>query len=147
MDHIAIKQATTHRWWDMFSGKCDIFISQYVLKEAEEGDSHMAKLRGESMASSLILDGFTPEVNHLSKILLESHVVPDKEITDALHIATAAVYGIDVLLTWNCRYMANPITLPKTSAVIANAGYICPIIITPADFIERREELGYGNKL
>ena len=39
----------------------------------------------------------------LADVLLGSHAVPDKEITDALHIATASVYAMDVLLTWNCR--------------------------------------------
>ena len=38
--------------------------------------------------------------------------------TDAYHIATAAFYGMDVLLTWNCRHMANEFTLPKTYGVL-----------------------------
>ena len=47
----------------------------------------------------------------------------EDEATDASHIATATVYGMDVLLTWNCRHMANPVTLPKTVSVIRDAGY------------------------
>jgi len=40
--------------------------------------------------------------------------------------------------------MANPVTLPKTAAIITKAGYLCPVIITPAEFMDRREEFGYG---
>ena len=76
--------------------------------------------------------------------MIFGHAVPVNETTDAFHIATAAVGGMDVLLTWNCKHMANPVTLPKTAAIITKAGYRCPVIITPLDFIERKEELGYG---
>ena len=30
-----------------------------------------------------------------------------KAATDALHIAVAAVNGVEYLLTWNCRQIAN----------------------------------------
>ncbi len=96
------------------------------------------------MRNAFILDGLTDEVGNLAEILLTSHAVPDKEITDAFHIATASVYKMDVFLTWNCRHMANPVTLPKTASVIGKAGYSCPIIVTPAEFLERKEEFGYG---
>ena len=59
-----------------------------------------------------------------------------KEVADAYHIATAAVYGMDVLLTWNCRHMANLHTLPRTAAVIGKSGYFCPKILTPKDALE-----------
>jgi len=52
---------------------------------------------------------------------------------------------MDVLLTWNCRHMANPVTLPKTAMLVGKAGYICPVIITPQDFLDRKEEFGYEN--
>ena len=57
-------------------------------------------------------------------------------MTDAYHIATAAFYGMDVLLTWNCRHMANEFTLPKTYGVSMGAGLKCPVIITPKRYME-----------
>ncbi len=64
---------------------------------------------------------------------------PKDEVADAYHIATAAVHGMDVLLTWNCRHMANRFALPKTISVVTAAGYACPAIVTPEDFL--KEEL------
>ena len=75
--------------------------------------------------------------------MLSGEVVPEQEVTDAAHIATASVYGMDVLLTWNCRHMANPVTLPKTASIIDRLGFKCPVIITPAEFLERKEEFDY----
>ena len=94
--------------------------------------------------TSFALDGLTPEVKRVADELLFHHAVPDKEVTDAYHIATAVVYGMDVLLTWNCRHMANPVALPKTTGIIVKAGYDCPVIITPDEFLKRKEEFGYG---
>ena len=75
-------------------------------------------------------------------MMLSGEAVPEQEVTDAAHLATAAVYGMDVLLTLNCRHMANPVRLPVTASIIARAGYRCPIIITPGDFLDRKEEFG-----
>lgn len=58
----------------------------------------------------------------------------DLRIVD--HIATTAVYGMDGLLTWNCKHMANLVTLPKTASVSAKVGYECPKILTPKDALE-----------
>ena len=57
-------------------------------------------------------------------------------LTDALHIATAAYHGMVVLLTWNCRHLANLFTLPKTMEVISGMGFKCPLIITPERYLE-----------
>lgn len=143
--HIAVKQAATREWWDAIAPTCDVYVSKHVDSEVEDGDPERARLRKASIATAQLVDGLTDEVTAFADAILASHAVPDKEITDALHIATASVYAMDVLLTWNCRHMANPVTLPKTSAVIAKAGYDCPIIVTPQEFLERREEFGYGN--
>ena len=70
-----------------------------------------------------------------------AHAVPNTEPTDAMHIATAAYHKMDVLLTWNCKHMANPVALPKTISTVTKAGYDCPVIITPEDFLKRKEEL------
>ena len=71
--------------------------------------------------------------------MLSGEAVPEQEVTDAAHIATASVYGMDVLLTWNCRHMANPVTLPRTAMIIGAEGYTCPVIITRAEILERKE--------
>lgn len=144
MQHIAIKQAATLQWWQEIAPSCDIFISQHVNMESNDGDPARAELRRKYLVGIDAVDGASDEVVELASALMNGHAVPDSEPTDAFHIATAAVNGLDVLLTWNCRHMANPVTLPVTASIIAKAGYRCPIIITPADFIERKDELGYG---
>ena len=83
-----------------------------------------------------VLPDNTEAVVSLARKLIAGHALPDGEMTDALHIATAAVNGMDVLLTWNCKHMANLVTLPKTASVVAFAGYECPKILTPEKAME-----------
>ncbi len=96
------------------------------------------------MLAAYVLDGLSPVVKQVADELLRLHAVPNKEVTDAYHIATAAVCGVEVLLTWNCRHMANPVTLPKTGAIVAKMGFNCPFIVTPEEFLKHKEEFDYG---
>ncbi|MBQ6246596.1 MAG: type II toxin-antitoxin system VapC family toxin, partial [Kiritimatiellae bacterium] len=136
----AIRQAYTHKWWQEVAPLCDIFVSQHVFDEAQRGDARLAERRYRLYSGQKQLDGYFDDVVSLAQLLQNGHAVPENETTDALHIATAAYYGMDVLLTWNCRHMANPITLPKTATIIVKAGYDCPAIMTPHQFLEHREE-------
>ena len=137
-DH-AVKQAYTRKWWEEVAPKCDIFISQYVENESRQGNAEMAVRRQEAFASAMRLDGKLPEVYELGEELRRQHAIPEDEVTDSLHIATASVYAMDILLTWNCRHMANIVTLPRTVSIVARTGYECPAIITPEDFFNRKE--------
>ena len=137
-DH-AVKQAWTRKWWEEVAPKCEIFVSQHVRIEAAKGNERMAERRMNSMSASQPLDGMIESVENLARLLQSGHAIPEKEAADAAHIATAAVYGMDVLLTWNCKHMANLVTMPKTAAIIAKAGYECPVIITPDEFLLKKE--------
>ena len=43
----------------------------------------------------------------LARALVERDPIPEKAAVDALHIAIATVHGMDYLLTWTCKHIAN----------------------------------------
>lgn len=141
-EKVARWQAYTLKWWKEIASRCDIYVSQHVQAEAAEGGQQYAARRQEAMGGALTVDGYIDEVRDLAKVLLKAHAIPETEPTDAQHVATATIYQMDVLLTWNCKHMANPVALPKTIATITKAGYSSPVIITPEDFLNRKEEFG-----
>jgi hypothetical protein len=55
---------------------------------------------------------------------------------DALHIAVAAVNGIDVLVTWNFAHLNNPFTRMMVRHLVENAGYRCPELCSPDELLE-----------
>ena len=53
---------------------------------------------------------------------------------DAQHIAYAAIAGVDYVLTWNCRHLANAERLPGIYATLRSEGLSPPLIVTPEEF-------------
>ncbi len=54
---------------------------------------------------------------------------------DALHVATAAVAGVQYLLTLDCRHIANAHELPRIDRLLEDLGYGQMLICTPAEFL------------
>jgi hypothetical protein len=62
--------------------------------------------------------------------------IPAEYPEDALHIAVAAVNGMDVVVTWNFAHLNNPFTRTMIRQVIENAGLRCPEICSPDELLE-----------
>lgn len=75
----------------------------------------------------------TVEAGSLAQELLRGVPLPDKAASDALHIATATVHGMDYLLTWNCKHLANVAFRSQIEAVCREAGFEPPLICTPEE--------------
>lgn len=129
-------QALTRQWWESYRPHVDCFVSRWVLIEADDGDVDAIELRKTALSGIPEVRPAAAEVAALAEKLIAAHALPEKEITDAFHIATATIGGMDYLLTWNCKHLANYVALPKTYAVLTAAGYKCPVIITPEKYIE-----------
>lgn len=61
--------------------------------------------------------------------------MPPKAEIDALHIAVAAVNGIDYLLTWNCAHIANAVMRPRIEQACRENGFEPPVICTPPELL------------
>lgn len=133
---IASDQAYSRLWWAQERPKCDVFASVYTSAEAEKGGSQMVARRKQILESVPQLEFDEEKVIDLAQKLLDGQALPSGEGTDALHIAVAAVTGMDVVLSWNCKHIANPHTLPKTRSIVAGAGFQCPQVMTPKTFLE-----------
>ena len=55
---------------------------------------------------------------------------------DALHVGIAAANGIEYLLTWNFRHLANAFLEDKISEVCRSLGYRPSIICTPEELLK-----------
>ena len=49
--------------------------------------------------------------------------LPERAAIDALHVAIAAVHGMDYLLTWNCTHIANATLREPIESVCRASGY------------------------
>ena len=78
----------------------------------------------------------TPEIPELAEFLLLGGGLPPKAGLDALHIACAAYHEMDVLVTWNCTHIANPVQVPVMRGLCAARGYKLPELVTPFELME-----------
>ena len=127
------RQKLTREWWDSRRRDYRLFTSQIVLDEAAQGDPVAAQKRLRRMDEIPILATDHLVISLAEKLLSES-IVPKKAPDDAAHISCAAVHGIDYILTWNFRHIANPHIQRSIRQCIEAEGYEMPTICTPEDF-------------
>ncbi len=106
-----------------------------MQREAARGDTVAARTRLERIAGLQILR-ISDEAVFLAERLTYSGPIPREYAADALHVAMAAVHGMDYLLTWNCKHLANAAHRQKLESLVGGAGYACPVICTPEELME-----------
>jgi len=131
---VAARQQMTRQWWDGQREKLELYVSQLVLNEAAGGDSEAAAARLR-MLDKLPLLPLTEEVGDLAKGLRKAGLLPQKAEIDCAHVAAATVHEMDVLLTWNCRHLANGLILGKVGRYLRARGYEAPTICTPDELM------------
>ena len=99
----------------------------------------MAKQRLALMAGIIVVRA-TDEVEALTQSILASGVLPAHADRDAAHIALATVHEMDILLSWNCRHIANAFIQAKLRQLADAAGFTLPVIGTPEELLENENE-------
>jgi hypothetical protein len=72
----------------------------------------------------------------LAEVFNKKGAVPQIAPEDAIHIAVAVVNGIDYLISWNCKHIANAKMRSKIEQVCLSRGYEPIIICTPEELLE-----------
>jgi len=127
-------QNITADWWDKRRSEFDLFISEIVVAEASRGNAEAASRRLNA------LDGIpelriSDEARALARAMLNDGSFPPKAEIDALHVAVAAVNGIEYLLTWNCTHIANAVMRPRIEQACRENGFEPPVICTPSELL------------
>ncbi len=131
---ILARQQSTREWWNSADARYRLFVSDLVLAECGDGDGDAARERLEAVDGIDILQT-TAAANDLATELIAAHAVPETEPRDALHIALAAINGVDYLATWNFKHIMNPSTQHLIDAVCRNAGIESAVICTPEQLL------------
>jgi hypothetical protein len=129
----AARQQITCDWWEAQRERHELFTSQVVLDEIAEGEPLMAKRRLDLMSEIAVLD-LSVQAELLAAGILTSGLVPSNADGDAAHIALATVHKMDILLTWNCRHIANAAIVGRLRRLVAGQGFTLPEICTPEEF-------------
>jgi len=132
---IAGHQETTRTIWPDLISNYEAFISALVYEEARRGDADQAKLRLEAIKTFPMLD-IDDDAKFLAEKILDGRGIPHDYPEDALHVAVAAVNGIEVVITWNFAHLNNPFTRKTIRRIVEGERYACPEICSPEELLE-----------
>jgi len=132
----AARQELTWEWWEKRRHDFELFASSVVLLEASAGDAEAAQRRLALLHETTILED-TEETIVLASKLVQAAVLPENAADDAVHLVTAAVHGVDFLLTWNCKHLANAELVGPFESFFLDNGYEPPVICTPEELLEQ----------
>jgi len=116
----------------------EVYTSQVTI--AEINGTSDTNLRGRllRLIKSIRVLEVPEEAQELAKKYIDEDIIPEDYLDDALHIAIAILYQIDILVSWNFKHLVNPVTRRGINAINMLKGYKQVDIVSP-------EELG-GDK-
>ena len=132
---VAGHQEATRELWPKFGSEYEAYVSALVYEEAARGNPDQAQMRLAALKPFRMLD-IDEEARTLAEKIIAGRGIAEEYPEDALHIAVAAVNGVDVLVTWNFALMNNAFTRIMVRKIVENEGYLCPEICSPEELLE-----------
>lgn len=127
---VRVWRDATRRWWDMHRSRYELVTSEIVIEEMKRAPA------GKSADMLRLLDGVArlpnkPGVEETARFYLDHRLMPRDSLADALHVALASVHGVQFVLTWNCRHLANANKARHLAILNGRLGLPVPTITTP----------------
>jgi hypothetical protein len=124
-------RASSIEWWESQAPRFELFITSEVIRELSDPAFPHSK-KAIAMLRDLSVLRLTPETFDLADLLVREKLMPVPAVSgDALHVAAATIHGMDYLLTWNQRHLANPNKRTHFSIVCMRLGLTAPQLVTP----------------
>jgi predicted nucleic acid-binding protein len=136
---VVARQKASRRWWSNARTQFQLFVSQLVVDECLAGDPDAAQERVDELAGIPRLQ-ITDAARILADALMDRKAIPASEPRDALHIGIAAAHGVQYLVTWNFKHIANATLRDRINQVCRDVGHEPPVICTPEEIAGMTDE-------
>jgi hypothetical protein len=130
----SVLQDQAKRWMNEQRPLYDVVTSQLVIDEAGMGDPVAATARLAMLEGIPVLP-VNPDADIVADEIVRRSMMPASARIDALHVATAALAGVQYLLTQNCKHIANAHELPRIYRLLDELGLSGMLICTPIEFL------------
>jgi predicted nucleic acid-binding protein len=119
------------------AGKHQAFTSVHVFDELDRAqEPKRSKMYGLIKEYGIEVLSNNAEIESLADIYVAEKMIPAKYADDALHIATASVWGLDVVVSWNFRHIVKLKTIRQTEILNFREGYKRVLIHSPTEVID-----------
>lgn len=136
-------QQLTRVWWDNYRIPELSYCSAYQTDEIRHGDPLRAAMRLRNAAALVQLPQLSKAkqvIEFNAELLVCGGALTASARQSACHIACAAYFDIEVLVTWNCRDIANPGKSPLLRMLMDSQRQILPELVTPYQLMENDYE-------
>lgn len=133
------REATERMFEQIREGRLVAYASELVLSELSETPEPASRRALMDAARGLhILPEPSPdEVNYLVDCYMSQRAFPEDRRDDAAHVAVVVLSpAIEVMVSWNCRHLANEYNRRRLQALTLAAGYPFRFnIVTPEEVL------------
>ena len=126
----------TREWWETAHTNYELISSDAVVEELEAGTSDRVPLRVALLKNLRVLK-ISPAVLATVEVYMRHKMMPANPSGDALHLALASHYECDLIVTWNCRHLANANKFAHIRKINTMLGLSVPEIVTPQELLRR----------
>ena len=124
-------------WWAFQAQRHEVLVSNEVIAELSEPGYRQRELALKFIEELEVLDVSPPALG-LARLLIKERVMPGPLKGDAVHVAICAILGIEYLLSWNVRHLANPNKVVHLRQICEREGVVAPQILTPESLWEQQ---------
>lgn len=96
----------TRQWWAIPKFDQELVTGLPVISELEETPPPKRD-KALALIARLRLLPYVPEIAEIVEVYLAHKLMPLEAQGDADHLALASFHNCDILVTWNCKHLAN----------------------------------------
>ena len=131
---VATRQVKSFELWQL-RDSMGLCVSVAVREEAARGDAHTAQARL-GFCNALPQLSLSPSAVEIAEELVSRRAIPAKAYTDAIHIAIAAVHGIEFIASWNFKHIAGAAARRGIERALSEMNLHATTIATPEEILE-----------
>lgn len=131
--------STTKEFWTRHLIDYEVYTSIETLIELEKGNfPNQQKMINE--ADKILLLDKNEKIYEIARYYLNHKAMPQQLSGDAIHLAIATYYKLDLLITWNYKHLANVNKMNHIRILNTRLGFYTPDIVTPLQLLGAKEE-------
>ena len=133
---IQARREWTREWWEIGKWSDALVTSPVVIAELQATPDAAKRDEMLGLLEDLPRVAYADEIDAIVEVYLRNKLMPLASGGDAHHLALASFHACDILLTWNCKHLANGNKTGHLHLINNSLGLHTPQIITPLELIE-----------
>ena len=126
---------------EIAAGKYEAFTSTYVTDELENAPPQKRdKMIGLITKYNISVLAPSDESMRMAILYVAEGIIPEKYLTDGLHIAVATVNDLDMIISMNFQHIVKRKTKIGTGSINALSGYRAVEIYSPMEVVENEND-------